>query len=873
MIGDDGPVRLRLLLPPTIALLAFAVWLAWPGAEPPDVSPHDRSAAAEVLDAGSIDDPRVAPRRHAPPTESVVGRAEWGPVSGIVEEAESVEPRAGARVSLHVRTIAEDDESEVLAVASPPVVWAQTDSEGRFETAPVAPGAYWAMTAAEGCAGDVEPIEVAVGGLADVELAVWQRPEREFAVVDEWGREIGGGEVLVYEEDLEGPPWLTKSADADGHIRVRVGAGDHLLFRAPGFAPNVVTGLQVVPEVPPVDAQRVRLVPSYAISGRVVDGAGQPVAAARVDSNQRLVPVQRTDDKGRFRLHPVREHGVKTLQVSAAGFPVWTGSARGGDRDVVVRLGRGARIAGRVTHADGEDAFEASIVLRRDGDRLRVVHGGTFDFEDVLPGRYQLVAWIPERPARYSGPPPSQPMASDAYTGAVTLDVAEGASHEDVEITLAKSPRSWISLRLRAPDDTELSNLRAYGRLLLNDDEVGEAGDRLDVELLAAPGTETDLSAAAHVDGARVLVRGTFVTDSEAGVTVHAVALPRPSLLTVHLVGPDGQPLPEGVESSVRGRGQRTSRRDGSDGNHTHHVYVDRSRRAEIDAAASGYARATVRLDRERADTLTIALHPSVGVHGRIVGGTKELDGVQVWVRSDTPPASRGWTTRRVRPDGRFVVERTLAAGPATLRVYVRGRRAVERRVVLPAVVDHDLGRIELPPDATLRGSVSDGAGRPIGGVRIQLFADTDIAGGSVSHPDGSFAADVPSDFSGWLLARRNGYGAAIRRVDRASLGRAHHVELGVAGSVRLRIDFDGVDDFDGRVAVRTVAGGHVWEPSTAEQADSEPFDRVVVLDGLPTGPLEIGYIGPDAEMVRRVTVRAGERVDVDLGPGDVVTK
>jgi len=134
------------------------------------------------------------------------------------------------------------------------------------------------------------------------------------------------------------------------------------------------------------------------LRGRVVDQDGRP-ARARVTARNTELSVELdafAESDGAFELGPLpnAEYQLVARSLSGGDAEQCEASATPADTDVVLRLGRGGRLAVRIAPEDGEQ-LEAVLCVGRVGSPLmyqgRTKHG-TRLFESLVPGEYNVSA-------------------------------------------------------------------------------------------------------------------------------------------------------------------------------------------------------------------------------------------------------------------------------------------------------------------------------------------------------------------------------------------------------------------------------------------------------------------------------------------------
>ncbi|PRP93699.1 carboxypeptidase regulatory-like domain-containing protein [Enhygromyxa salina] len=252
--------------------------------------------------------------------------------------------------------------------------------------------------------------------LERADLFLFPRVDYAGTVVDTEGRPVADADIELFGADsgelaLVGIESSFHS-DADGRF----------VFHAPDFAllearhPDHPTGRARV-DAPAQLSHTLTITmggvpnPSQAaITGRIIDGAGQPLAGVEVrtmptriggrDPSLARAPTAVSDAEGRFVLAPLDDLTyVVGAQLSARPW-VQSGAVKPGD-EVELRLEDGLEIAGRLVDQHGDPVVAGSVsLLRVYGPlrRSRVANlsvfdpGGAFSFGGLGPGHYELEA-------------------------------------------------------------------------------------------------------------------------------------------------------------------------------------------------------------------------------------------------------------------------------------------------------------------------------------------------------------------------------------------------------------------------------------------------------------------------------------------------
>lgn len=237
-------------------------------------------------------------------------------------------------------------------------------------------------------------------------------------VVDPRGRPVAGAGIFLaerlpsrqsWEQTLRGEPDAESGRDGSFAVDdLARGVPLHLLVKADGYIAAAVRGVR-----PPVRGPLlVRLEPAAVLHGRLLDEAGNPVAGARVNltwqevlaDDPRERPVGEAIERssvskadGRFEIVNVPA-GEVSLDVRAQGFLPIEGfeaavPAPDPERELVLRLRRGARLEGRVTTTAAMPVAGVRIVT--EGNSASTDAEGVYAIEGVAPGRQEVRVFHP----------------------------------------------------------------------------------------------------------------------------------------------------------------------------------------------------------------------------------------------------------------------------------------------------------------------------------------------------------------------------------------------------------------------------------------------------------------------------------------------
>jgi len=192
----------------------------------------------------------------------------------------------------------------------------------------------------------------------------------------------------------------------DGRFRVDRGKGATLELElgAEGYARHRRT--VTLPAQGSIDVGDVRLSRGVTLSGRVIDGARQPVSGVGVQANaagDRLAGHAMSDTTGRFFLDALPDEEL-VLSVRAEGFaPVKQPVARG-TRQVELVLDRGLKLTGRVIDQDGKPMADLRMTWNGKGSRGGMVTTdaqGRFEISGLAAGDLELKPWVLDKEVRH----------------------------------------------------------------------------------------------------------------------------------------------------------------------------------------------------------------------------------------------------------------------------------------------------------------------------------------------------------------------------------------------------------------------------------------------------------------------------------------
>ena len=619
------------------------------------------------------------------------------------------------------------------------------------------------------------------------------------------------------------------------------------------------------------DAGEVTARKGVPLAGRVLDGAGRPVADALVEHPTGPESV-RTGADGGFAFEGVAESGNELEARKPGLVTAKAPSVVGGRTNVSLVLGPALPLAGVVVAADGSPV--AGAVVRADGRESRASAEtdaeGRFLVEAFGPGRVTVFADGEARGVReVTGVALPQKdgevlklvlAPAPSFAGRVVDATARKPVARAVVDVQAGSRRSWVragadgsfTLRPAPPGDFRVTAIAPRYAAAVRSVTRVEAGGK-PIEILMRP--------AATVSG-RVLDEQ---RRSVAGVRLRAWD-PESRVFT--------GPQPSAVTAED---GSFTLRRVAA----SETVKVAASH-PDFEPLALGDL--GLRPGETRAG-LALTLRRGAVISGVVTAGGEPFAGVQVGVapgrsaygappRTLTPP-QWSWPRATTGADGRFRIgglapgEYSLAAGKAGWATETRDAAIAEGRGPDPFA-------FALEPEAVVVGRV---VGKKGGGVRNQQVSAQAVDAGARSYgyarsaPDGSFRIEGLRKGTAYNLFL---FGAGPNAPKATVTPPAENVDLVVDGTGRIAgrvVDPDGrpVTEYQVTAQADRSSSSSGWVDSVRQDVSSETGE--FALENVPAAPLEVRVIAKGYQVARvgGVAVEEGgtrEGVEVRLARG-----
>jgi protocatechuate 3,4-dioxygenase beta subunit len=673
-------------------------------------------------------------------------------------------------------------------------------------------------------------------------------------VRDAGGRPVAGALVGGGNPPL---PWGETGEEGRLELRRDPAAKQALWARAADGRSGSVTlpALADGEEAPPADRPVVIELSAPAIlAGSTLDGVErQPVAGAWVWRPGEEHLAVRSDPRGGFAL-PLPDAAPAWVRADAAGFGGGSSRLRdeqtAGREPVTLLLPPTAAAAGRVVDEAGEPVAGAEIsagAVERGGFAFRGP-GGAASARSGADGRFRLrelaAATRHTLHAEREGYGPGELEVPELEAGAVreglVIVLPAGITAFGRVVDTAETPVAGaeVALRRAVRSSDPFEMFRSHG--VEPETATTDAEGRFEIADL--PAGRFDVSAAAG-GFAPLTVPGVELPAGGGRADLGTLLLEPGLTLAGRVVDPQGRPVAEaevhagGAETLGLGGHMVEPRKEpavsGPDGRFEV-PDLARGERVDLMVKRRGYTEGRLPgVGVPAEEPVTVVLQPASTLAGVVVDDDGDpVEGAMVLIQGEPAP---GWPFAgnvgrgRSGEDGRFTVE---DVPPGRLGAMVRADGFLvheEGGLEVAPGEDRDDLRFVLRPGATIRGRVTDAAGRPIADASVEVLEDAGF--------------------------RRSGFGAATTGSDADGLFELDGVEPGTRS---IAADHDG--------HVRSVRDLEVTRGDNRLDFRLEPgltvSGRVLDEGGAPVSGARVSLESPD----ERFTFRSGGELTDDAG-------
>ena len=635
------------------------------------------------------------------------------------------------------------------------------------------------------------------------------------------GRQESPGDGMMFSFGGEQPEEADAEAESDRAGRFAfadLAPGRYALAaRAPGHATATLRGLEVPESASSVDLGKVELAAGVSITGRVVDGRGQPVAGVDVfalTGEDADMPMLRWVLPGREPATTTAADGAFVVADRGAGERVTVAARRAGytaasvagvvapnEEPVVITLREASALRGRVVDTRGEPVASARVELMVErsggGMSFRGSAGvtvtrddGRFELEDVEPGTVRLTVRADGYLELARG---GVEVPAGRDLEGVELVLQPGAVVEGVVTTPDGAPA--IGARVGVASEGEGGMMRSFFLGVASD---GDGRYRLSgVE----PGRRT---VTAQLDG---FERGVGELEVVPGENRLDLRLGAGQQVSGRVTGPRGEPV-AGAGVRLSPPGERWWSRHGATADDAGAFTVEGVPDGTYEATATHPEHAEGRVEITVAGAPVAGLVIELAAGGAIVGTLRGLEPAELARATVSAGSDNVWRSGVVERDGRY---RVAGISAGRWRVFAQvessGRQA--------------------------RGSVELAAGQP------EATLDLDFTGGLVLHGvvrhegrpvDGAMVTTRGQDVSGGARTETDYQG--LYRLENLAAGTYHLEVFEMVRGLRSRRTVTLEEDQELDVDLRSVRiAGRVLEATSDEPVSGatlelEPLDE-----------------------------------------------
>jgi len=426
ILGKAIPMKKAVASLVALVLLGIGIQVVFDPLRPAEAAP-DRTSSVALVDAEEGQQSLAGEPANLKPAGSAQREAIEPPLveadelgSLLVEFRDELgEPLVDIGVGVRARPGGLDRDQMLLA---------RTDAAGAVRFEGLAPRFVY-VSNDRGTASD--RVEIEAGAETVLRLVAGAGATLEVFVVNVNGLAVPGAEIWCEPSSTRWPTFrFLGRVDAGGRaVFEGLDQRAHLGAHAPGHQASPVVAVRDTKSTAS-GRRTVELVmgdPGGALAGRVVDPDGRPVVGAAVlagwsGGGVRTLPsgvsaVQAdpirvlTDANGRFEMPGDLPEGRVPVWVDASGWPAWSGSVQstlGQRAELLVELGPGATVEGRVVDSGGEPVVGGGVIVGEEYDggwyssivampSARTDEEGRFRITGVAVGPQELNASAPRK--------------------------------------------------------------------------------------------------------------------------------------------------------------------------------------------------------------------------------------------------------------------------------------------------------------------------------------------------------------------------------------------------------------------------------------------------------------------------------------------